>query len=93
VSRYRGATRDSIAGRRMLAVVEERQGPRGEGPCAMAGCSARWEQVDHVQSREEHPELADEPSNWQGLCTYHNASKGSHSPPAPQIGPSRAWLS
>jgi hypothetical protein len=93
VSRYRGATRDSIAGRRMLAVVEARQGPRGEGRCAWAGCTAPWEQVDHVQSRSEHPELADDPDNWQGLCAYHNGGKGYRSAPAPAAGPSRAWLS
>jgi 5-methylcytosine-specific restriction endonuclease McrA len=78
----------------MIAVVEERQGPRGEGSCAWPGCSAPWEQVDHIFARAEYPELADEPDNWQGLCADHNRAKGAGAMPARPAGgsTSRAWL-
>jgi hypothetical protein len=79
----------------MIAVVEARQGPRYEGGCLWPGCSAAWEQVDHIESRADHPELVDEPDNWQGLCAYHNSAKGRGGMPARARGggQSRAWLS
>jgi hypothetical protein len=83
----------------MLAVVEARQGKRGEGSCAWPGCSEPWAQVDHIESRADHPELADDPENWQGLCGYHNSAKGRgdrrprRSPSGAGVGEaSRAWL-
>ena len=101
---YRGATRDSIAGRRMLAAVESVQGPKGEGRCAWTGCDQAWDQVDHVIARALGG--GDEPDNLQGLCAFHNASKGdgttrqrpagssSAAPVADGTGQaSRVWLS
>jgi 5-methylcytosine-specific restriction endonuclease McrA len=102
VSEYHGATADRKSGRRMLAVVAARQGRKGEGLCNWPGCSALWEEVDHVVPRSIAPELTDDPENWQGLCRYHNRAKGDGSPwnvpagagPAPsEPGPSREWLS
>jgi 5-methylcytosine-specific restriction endonuclease McrA len=98
---YRGATRDTFSGRRMLSTVGARQGPRGVGSCAWPGCPEPWSQVDHVLSRADYPELADDPDNWQGLCASHNASKGRgtidqarRSHPAGRAIPehSRKWL-
>ena len=96
---YRGATADSIAGRAMLEAVEAMQGPKGEGPCAWAGCSSVWEQVDHILARVNGG--GDEPENLQGLCALHNQIKGdgrAHHfetrPAGPRAGePSRAWFS
>jgi HNH endonuclease len=100
VSHYRGATSDTIAGRAMLAAVEQSQGPKGEGPCAWPGCVAAWAQVDHIVPRILGG--GDEPENLQGLCQAHNAAKGDGRPhwyvPRPVAAPgagttSRAWLS
>jgi 5-methylcytosine-specific restriction endonuclease McrA len=93
---YRGATRDSIDGRRMLAAVEAVQGPKGVGACAWPGCGDPWAQVDHVLARARGG--GDEPENLQGLCGYHNAAKGDgtqrprRSPPAAESSSSRAWF-
>lgn len=94
---YRGATRDSIEGRRMLAVVEELQGPKGIGCCAWPGCGEPWEQVDHILARARGG--GHEAENLQGLCAYHNNAKGDGTGrPRRTSGPvagtvSRAWLS
>jgi hypothetical protein len=81
----------------MLETVEALQGPKGEGPCNWPGCSAPWDQVDHIAPRALFPELADEPNNWQGLCAAHNAMKGDgrahYVEPAPSSPSSRAWFS
>ena len=97
---YRGATRDTIAGRAMLAAVELAQGPKGEGPCAWPGCPDPWAEVDHVLARSLGG--GDEPENLQGLCTFHNRAKGpgfnvgrvpARRPEPDRAGqPSRAWL-
>jgi 5-methylcytosine-specific restriction endonuclease McrA len=96
---YRGATRDTYAGRARLAAVEGVQGPRGVGSCAWPGCLAPWEQVDHILARSLGG--TDEPGNLQGLCRFHNAAKGDgtqrgYRKPAPRLGDpgerSRRWL-
>lgn len=93
---YRGATRDSVAGRRMLAGVEATQGPRGEGRCNWPGCVEAWTQVDHILARAMGG--GDESENLQGLCGYHNAAKGDgtqqprRAPGAEAGQPSRRWF-
>ena len=80
----------------MLAAVEERQGPRGEGRCAGPGCGAVWTEVDHLLARTFGG--TDEPENLQGLCRRCNAAKGA-GPVVPtrvvevaEGQPSRRWL-
>ena len=95
---YRGAVRDGVEGRKLLAAVEEAQGPKGVGRCAWPGCVEPWAQVDHILPRSRGG--GHEPENLQGLCAYHNIAKGDGSPgrvprvhpPAKAGKPSRRWL-
>ena len=85
----------------MLLVVEQAQGPRGEGPCAWVGCREPWQQVDHIVPRSAGG--TDDPENLQGLCQHHNAAKGDgrahyYAPRGPAVPAgagttSRAWFS